>query len=182
MISLEALAIIVGFVGVVTVPFILYFLNKKRDDENRRREQTDKKIAEAKELLNIYNQVTREILTIRVSFNATIPLIEHNLSSSRIDESKGNFKRIEELLNISPERVKSISGLKDDKLIKLHEMLRKEIYTERGKLDTLKTKLNRKESINMKKDILETTVLADSFGSIISTMYERIEKIANTEP
>jgi hypothetical protein len=172
------ITVFAGLVGIL----IKALLDRDSTAENRQYAQREKKIAEAKELVNTYNQVTREILTIRVSLNTEIALIEHNLSSSRIAETSANFRRIEELLNISPERLKSISGLRDDKLIKLHEKFRKEIYIERGKLDKLKTKITRKEPINPKQDMVETALLADRFGSIISTMYDLIEKIANKEP
>jgi len=178
LIKVGVFAAIASIFGIV----LKAYLDRESTLESRKYALREKKIAEAKELLSIYNQVIREVLTIRTSFNTAIPLVENNLSTSIIDETKANFTRIEELLNISPERLKSISGLGDETLKKLHEVFRKDMYAERGKLNTLKTRLNRKETINIKEDFLEIAILANRLSSAISTMYDRIDKIALTEP
>jgi len=64
--NMQALAIIISFVGLITVPFIVHFLSQKQDEENRdyakRIEIHDKKIREAREYVDaIHNLINLNI-------------------------------------------------------------------------------------------------------------------------
>jgi hypothetical protein len=194
---MEALKIIVPFLGVIIGGFILYFLNKSRDQENReynkRAEIHDRRIKEARDVL--------EKWTSFIYFSAEVTKIinqEKSLTgiTRRLASYDDEFKSIPVMRHEAITKESSIDILNDKELSDLKIELSQKLQLSMQNLTTLEDNLRAIEEslrfgiekLNV-KDISDITknVELDKSGEalreankIITKMKIRLDELAKT--
>ncbi len=156
----------IGILGIL----LKYYLDGRTSRKIRKLSLLDKKIEEAKAQINAYQQITQLLVDIELGF----------ATSKNVSLYKANEDKIFDLMNVTPERLKSINSLGDSKLRDLHAFLRILINNEQGKVHDLKLAVIREQPIN-DKDVTESAInFSSETGRVIGQIYDRIEKISTT--
>lgn len=165
---MEALAIIVGFAAVVIAPFVIHFLNQKRDETKRRIDSEDKKIEEAQKYLDAFSDISLKLTHYH----------NHIILSQNTERYSKELEKINELMATTATKVTSIALLGDKELIELDDALVSVIKSELQLIVGIQAKINSGE--NFDKEIMLAIVPEFSTGKsqVLGKMYSRLNTIS----